>query len=94
MDRATSDIIVVAVAVSIVAAATLIGYWMSLRARREARRERLQANDAAEIQIEALRDELGGEIAQLQERLDYAERLLVQAREARELPLERRPPES
>ena len=78
MDRAVSDIIIAVLSISILSSAALFGYWLSLRARREARRERAIGTEQLQADLEAVRADLGAQIAELQERLDFAERLLAQ----------------
>jgi uncharacterized protein (DUF3084 family) len=81
VDRAVSDIITVVLGGSIISAATLVGYWLSLRARREARREGIVDSEQFQAAIDSVRADLGAPIAELQERLDFAERLLAQERD-------------
>jgi Flp pilus assembly protein TadB len=78
VDRAISDIIIAVVSVSIIAGATLFGYWLSLGARREARRSRSLEAEQLQADLEAIRADLGAQIAELQDRLEFAERLLAQ----------------
>lgn len=79
MDRAVSDIIIAVVSISIISSAVLFGYWLSLRARREARRERSIDTKQLQADLDAVRADLGAQIAELQERLDFTERLLAQS---------------
>ncbi|MGH7561113.1 MAG: hypothetical protein ACRENB_08835 [Gemmatimonadales bacterium] len=66
--------------------------------------QRLKSRQSAEVaepdtvaELAVLRDEMAvvrREVAELQERLDFTERLLTQARDRQWLPAERQPPES
>lgn len=66
------------------ALALAFGLWAQRRMRLEEARLRAGALDpGSEVEIAALRDEVGevrGELGEVQERLDFAERLLSQAR--------------
>ncbi len=72
------------------ALALSFGLWAQRRMLREEARWRAGALDpGSESEIAALRDEVGEvqrEVAELEERLDFAERLLSQAREGERLP--------
>jgi hypothetical protein len=89
MDRALSDLFISIFAVSIISGSSLFGLWLFLRAKRESRRERLVDSETWQAELDALRAELGQQVAELQERVDFAERLLAQGRPPQEL--ERRP---
>ncbi len=71
------------------------GLWAQARMRLEETRSRAGALDkGSEVEIPALRDEVGEvrrELGEMQERLDFAERLLSQAHEADRLPGRREP---
>jgi hypothetical protein len=71
------------------------GLWAQGRMRLEEARSRAGALDkGSEVEIPALRDEVGEvrrELSEMQERLDFAERLLSQAREADRPPGRREP---
>jgi hypothetical protein len=66
------------------------GLWAQGRIRLEEARLRAGALDeGSELEIPALRDEVGEvrrELGEVQERLDFAERMLSQAREGERLP--------
>jgi hypothetical protein len=91
VDRAVSDIIIVVLGISIISGASLFGYWLSLRARRESRREQWNP-DQLQAALDTVRADLGAQIAELQERLDFAERMLAQERERSALAPPRREP--
>ena len=71
------------------------GLWAQGRMRLEEARSRAGALDnGSEVEIPALRDEVGEvrrELGEMHERLDFAERLLSQAREADRPPGRREP---
>src|SRR5712691_161456 len=71
------------------------GLWAQARMRIEEARSRAGGLDTgSEVEIPALRDEVGEvrrELGEMQERLDFAERLLSQAREGDRLPGRREP---
>jgi hypothetical protein len=70
--------------------ALLFGLWAQRRTRLEKARLPVGAPDAgSEVETAALRDEVGEarrEVGEVQERLDFVERLLTQAREADRVP--------
>ena len=72
------------------ALALAFGLWAQSRIRLEKARSRAGTLDAGdEVEISALRDEVGEvrrELSEVQERLDFAERLLSQSREVDRLP--------
>jgi hypothetical protein len=71
------------------------GLWAQARMRLEEARSHAGALDTGSgVEIPALRDEVGEvrrELGEMQERLDFAERLLSQAREGDRLPGRREP---
>ena len=92
MDRPTSDMVIVIWAVSTICITVLVGYYIAIRNRRHLRElEVMSAQDLA-AELEAMRTEFGTQIAELQERVDFAERMLAQGR-VPELEGGRTPPE-
>jgi len=91
MDRAVSDLLIVVSAVAIVSVTALAMYVISLRAKRQARELGDESVHVLENELDAVRAELGAQVAELQERVDFAERMLAQ-REATPERIERGPP--
>lgn len=77
MDGQLTGIIIVGLSVTVPSVAVLTGYWMRLRSQRLARQDLDPVVDELHAELETVRAELGGQIAGLQERLDFAERLLT-----------------
>jgi len=77
MDRALSDVIITVAAVLILTGGGLLAYWLAIRANREERHELIAEEDDFQAELEALRAEMNTQIAELHERLDFAERLLA-----------------
>lgn len=70
------------------------GLWAQRRMRVPAPRSRDEIGEGSDDEIAALRDEAGDvrrELSEVQERLDFAERLLSQAREGARPPERREP---
>jgi hypothetical protein len=86
MDPRISDLLIVVFAVSIPSAAGVFAYWLRLRAQRLIRHDVADELQEVRSEMEALRTELGGQIAELHERVDFAERLLAQSRLPEQLP--------
>jgi hypothetical protein len=73
-----------AVAFALLAATGLSAYWLRLRARLQAQRE-LPPLDAVHDDMAQLRASLDARLLEVEERLDFAERRLIQeSREVRE----------
>jgi hypothetical protein len=78
MDESLARLLAVVYAVFIPSAAGLIGYWMHLRSRRRLEKDHLAAVAELQLQLDDYRSTLSAEISDLHERLDFAERMLVQ----------------
>ena len=85
MDSHIADLLIVTVAVAIPSAAMVFAYWLRLRAQRTSGPATLETQELR-AELEALRADLGGQLAELHERVDFAERLLAQSREPQALP--------
>lgn len=80
MDRALADLIIGVFAVSTICGASVFAYWLSLRAKRQARSETLSRNSIRD-ELTTLRAELHSRLAALEERVDFAERVLASQRQ-------------
>lgn len=92
MDPTTLEFFAPFIGLTILCATGLTAYWLRLRAKHSAdpgAEERLRAElDEVRASLESLRDALGGRMAELEERADFAERLLTQGRAAPPVPQE------
>jgi hypothetical protein len=68
-------------AVSIISGASVFAYWLSLRAKRQGRSEALLARNAIRDELTTLRAELESQLVALEERVDFAERILANQRQ-------------
>jgi hypothetical protein len=85
MDSHIADLLIVIFSVSIPSAAGVFAYWLRLRAQRQTRQELPSEVDEFRAELEALRADLGGQIADLHERVDFTERLLAQSRDHQQI---------
>jgi hypothetical protein len=85
MDEWLARFLMVVETVGLVCITALAAYWMKLRHDRKTLGDR-SAVAELERELAEFRQVTQGQIAELQERLDFSERLLVQRRE---LPVER-----
>lgn len=83
MDESLARFLAVVYAVLIPSAAGLVAYWMHLRSKRQLAREHQTAMAELQQQLDELRDDVTGQVTELQERVDFAERALAQERAAR-----------
>ena len=81
MDRWISDLIITIFALSIIGGFTLAGFWMKFRHDRAMRGLQSGNVDGLRDELAQLREESNGQIAELHERVDFAERLLAQQRD-------------
>lgn len=81
MGSHTADIIIVTLAVLIPSLAGLAGYWLRLRSSGSARDEAAAEVLELRADMETLRADQQRQVDELNERLDFAERLLAQHRD-------------
>jgi len=78
MDEWLGRLLTVIYPTVIVCASALLGYWLKLRHERRTLLEQRGEDDRILVELEALRQEHHGQLAEMQERLDFTERLLTQ----------------
>ena len=78
MDEWLGRLLTVIYPTVIVCASGLLGYWLKLRHERRMLLERRGEDDRILAELEALRQENQSQLAEMQERLDFTERLLTQ----------------
>ena len=83
MDEWTVRMLVVIYPTVIVCGSAVFGYWLKLRHERKMAGERRDDVNSIESELELLRQHYEQELAVIQERLDFAERLLTQQRQPR-----------
>jgi hypothetical protein len=84
MDSHIADLLIVIFAVSIPSAAGIFAYWLRLRAQRLGRELPSEVGELR-AELEAVRADLGSQIAELHERVDFTERLLAQSRDHQQI---------
>jgi hypothetical protein len=78
MDEWLGRLLTVTYPTVIVCASALLGYWLKLRHERRMLEVRRGQDDRVLEELEALRQEHLTQMAEMQERLDFTERLLTQ----------------
>jgi hypothetical protein len=78
MDEWLARLLTVTYPTVIVCATALFGYWLKLRHERRMLEEGRGQDDRILEELEALRQEHLTQLAEMQERLDFTERLLTQ----------------
>lgn len=80
MDEWLARILTITYPTVIVCGTALFGYWLKLRHERRLANDRHTEVDDLQRELEQLRDQHANDLAQLHERLDFAERMLTQRR--------------
>jgi len=88
MTQAMMEMLAAMSAVTVICAGGLVGYWMTLRHRRRMA-ELQRGGDDLRAELDELRDEVVARLNELNERVDFAERLLIRGNAA---PAERKHP--
>ena len=78
MDEWLGRLLTVIYPTVIVCASGLLGYWLKLHHERRMLLERRGEDDRILAELDALRQENQSQLAEIQERLDFTERLLSQ----------------
>lgn len=91
MDQSTVAFVKAVIAFLLVAGTGMSGFWLWLRARARPLPELERLVEGLREENAQMHAELGGRIAELEERVDFTERRLVQERRAGELPSSRVP---
>lgn len=76
MDEWLGRLLTITYPVLIVCATGLLGYWMKLRHHRQVLTDRRQLEDLA-ARVDTLQADLAAGLTELNERIDFAERLLA-----------------
>ena len=80
MDEWLARLLTVIYPTVIVCGTALLGYWLKLRHERRMLEMRRRQDDRVLEELEALRQEHLTQLAEMQERLDFTERMLTQRR--------------
>jgi hypothetical protein len=83
MDEFTIRMLTVIYPTVIVCGSAVFGYWLKLRHQRKMAREDQHDLDVITSDLDLLRQQYEQDIATIQERLDFTERLLTQQRQPR-----------